>query len=79
MENNIKPLREERGLSQQKLADLVGVHKNTVINWETAANDPRASDLVKLASVLGCTIEDVVLADSDETAGRERTKTRMRA
>lgn len=68
VENNIKSLRKERGLSQQVLADMVGVHKNTIINWETEATDPRSCDLVKLSETLGCTIEDIVLA-SEHKAG----------
>lgn len=59
--NNIKDLREKNGFSQQELADKVGVHKNTAINWETGATDPKSADLVKLSHVFGCTIEDIVL------------------
>lgn len=59
--NNIKELREKNCFSQQELADKVGVHKNTAINWETGATDPKSADLVKLSQVFGCTIEDVVL------------------
>lgn len=64
--NNIKKLREEGGYSQQSLADKVGVHKNTVINWETGETDMKSADLVKLSNVLDCSIEDILLPTLEE-------------
>lgn len=52
-------LKEYRGrarLSQQALADIMGVSRNTVINWETDKNKPEYDVLPKLCSVLGLTL-----------------------
>ena len=35
LKNNIKERRAEKGLSQQQLADLVGVSRNTISSIET--------------------------------------------
>lgn len=38
MKDRIKTIRKEAGLTQQQLADLFGVKRNTVAQWETGAN-----------------------------------------
>ena len=48
LKNNLKALRREKDLSQQDLADLVGVSRNTISSIETGQFCPTA----KLALVL---------------------------
>ena len=48
LKNNLKALRSERGLSQQQLADMVGVSRNTISSIETGQFNPTA----KLALIL---------------------------
>lgn len=60
MTNSIRVIRERRGMSQPDLAAKVGVHANTIRNWERGDTDPKAESLVALASALNCSIEDLV-------------------
>ncbi len=48
LKNNLKEIRIEKGLSQQQLADLVGVSRNTISSIETGQFNPTA----KLALIL---------------------------
>lgn len=48
LKNNLKESRNEKGLSQQQLADLVGVSRNTISSIETGQFNPAA----KLALIL---------------------------
>ena len=48
LKNNLKEARTEKGFSQQQLADLVGVSRNTISSIETGQFNPTA----KLALVL---------------------------
>lgn len=48
LKNNLKASRSEKGLSQQQLADMVGVSRNTISSIETGQFNPTA----KLALVL---------------------------
>ena len=48
LKNNLKESRREKGLSQQQLADLVGVSRNTISSIETGQFNPTA----KLALIL---------------------------
>ncbi|MBQ3220980.1 MAG: helix-turn-helix transcriptional regulator [Clostridia bacterium] len=51
----IKELRVERGLTQPQLAKLVGVSNGMISVWENNVNEPKASYVKKLATVLGVT------------------------
>ena len=48
LKNRLKEARTEKGFSQQQLADLVGVSRNTISSIETGQFNPTA----KLALVL---------------------------
>jgi len=48
LKNNLKKFRVEKGMSQQKLADLIGVSRNTISSIETGQFNPTA----KLALIL---------------------------
>lgn len=50
--NQIKSRRKELGLTQAKLAELVGVNHTAVSNWEHGRNTPEYGSLVKLANAL---------------------------
>lgn len=49
----IARLRESLQLTQQELADKVGVARPTIANWETGRKEPRGELAVRLARVLG--------------------------
>jgi transcriptional regulator with XRE-family HTH domain len=44
--NHLRRLRLERGLSQQALAELLGVDRRTVVRWEMGQSEP--SDLYRV-------------------------------
>ena len=48
LKNNLKAVRSEKGISQQQLAEMVGVSRNTISSIETLQFNPTA----KLALIL---------------------------
>lgn len=58
----LKRLREGRGLTQDQLADLIGVKDRTVSRWETGASKGLYDDdiLDKIAAALHCDPEDII-------------------
>lgn len=50
-------LRNERvkcGISIETLADVIGVHPNTIRGWERGDFEPTGRNLVQLSAVFGC-------------------------
>ncbi len=45
----IKELRKEKNISQQVLANSIGVSQKAIDFWEREVNEPKASYIVKLA------------------------------
>lgn len=59
----IKEKRIEKQITQQKLAEILNVSKQTVSGYETGYALPSVDTLIKLADFFGCT--------TDELLGRE--------
>ena len=62
---NIKQLRDRSGMTQEELADKLGVARSTVTQWENGWSNPRMGMVQKLAGVFHVTSSDIV---SDEPA-----------
>ena len=61
--SNLKKLREEASLSQNKLATLSGVSNRMIQYYEQGVkniNKAQAETLFKLAKTLNCSIEDLI-------------------
>ena len=63
MDNNLKSLREQHGLSQQKLADALGVSRQTIISLEKGRYDPSLPLAFQLAAQFDCAIEDLFIPE----------------
>lgn len=57
---NIRKFRTDADLTQAKLADLVGVTRATVTQWETGWSQPRMGAVEKLSEVLGVSMSELV-------------------
>ncbi len=58
----IKARRQQAGLSQEKLAELVGVSRQAVAKWESGRSAPGTENLLRLAEMLDTTVEGLLLA-----------------
>ncbi len=59
LKNNLRALRKEKNLSQQELAELVGVSRNTISSIETGQFCPTAKLALVLCIALDQQFEDV--------------------
>lgn len=55
----IRELREKAGLTTAEIASAMGLCVSTVYKWENGPNQPTADNLLKLAELLHCTIDEI--------------------
>lgn len=63
MPDQPSPIRAARiaaGMTQQQLADALGISQVSVTRWETGEREPRVSTLKRIAAVLGCNLRDLI-------------------
>lgn len=56
---NIQRLRHEKGLSQEAVAEKIGVSRQTVAKWENGESMPNLDLAAVLAEVLGTTLDSL--------------------
>lgn len=61
--NNIQVKRTEANLKQEDIARALDIDRSTVAKWETGKSLPRAEMLVRLAKVLKCSIDELIVVD----------------
>lgn len=67
MKEELTALRKEKGLSQQELAEAVGVSRQAVSRWETGQSAPSTENLVALCTIYGVSL-DALLGDTTAAA-----------
>lgn len=63
----ITNLREGANMSQEELADLMGVSRQTIYRWENGRGEPSHDKLLRLAECLGVPVESL----SEETSAQQ--------
>ncbi len=66
-QNRIRELRKQSRLSQQALADQIGVFRNTISNWETGYSQISLENAKNVAEYFGVTIDYLLGSESDQT------------
>ena len=59
MENKIKEYRKRKNLSQEQIAKEMGLKQHTISQWETGERTPNVKKALKLAEMLGTTVESL--------------------
>lgn len=57
---NIKEVRESRNMTQEELANLLGVNRTAVSMWETRQSYPTVKKLIQMAEIFGCTVDELI-------------------
>ena len=72
MKPKIKEMRMAAGLTQQQLADAVGVSSRTIISIETGRYNPSLLLAYRLARVFGTTVEELCCLQENLEREEER-------
>ena len=57
--NKIKEFRKKNNLSQSDIAKIMKVKQNTISQWESGIRMPNVIQVIKLAEILGTTVENL--------------------
>lgn len=85
LQENIKARRQELKLSQDYIADQLGVSRQAVSKWETGKSMPSAQNLADLAAILEISLSELVGSQPNadrtpeqETAEKQEEKERLK-
>jgi transcriptional regulator with XRE-family HTH domain len=57
---NLRNLREEKGMKQDALAEALNVSSKTVSHWETGYSEPSIAQLLQLADLFQITLDELM-------------------
>lgn len=60
---NLQYLRAERHMTQEQLAMLLGVSRQSVTKWEAEKSYPEMDKLIKMCQIFECSLDDLVTGD----------------
>lgn len=69
--NKLYELRRNSGLSQEELADKIGVSRQAVSKWERAEASPDTDNLILLAKIYNVSLDDIISEEDVENAEKE--------
>ena len=61
--SNLEYLRKQRGMSQNKLGELIGVNQTTIARWEKQEMAPSIDNVEEVANVLNVKLPDMLTKD----------------
>lgn len=76
LSENIYNLRKEKGLSQEALAEIVDVSRQTISNWELGETTPNPDQLISLSKTFGVSI-DILVGNPIESGDDKKVDARL--
>ena len=70
--NKLLQYRKASGLSQEELAEKIGVSRQAVSKWERAEASPDTDNLILLAKIYGVTLDELLIGDPATTLNKEK-------
>lgn len=58
--NNLRNARREKGMTQAELAEIIGVNKSVIGQYETERAEPKISTLKKICKALECSADKLI-------------------
>lgn len=71
--NRLLQYRKKMGLSQEDLAEKIGVSRQAVSKWERAEASPDTDNLIELSKVYGVSLDEMLRGETAEEETTEKT------
>ena len=68
MGKRLSEYRKNKNLSQEQLAQMLGVSRQAVSKWERAESSPDTDNLIMLSEIYGVTLDRLINGTIDRTA-----------
>lgn len=72
--NAIKKYREAAGLKQAFVAKNLGISIDTMWRYENDKGEPRATDLLKMSELFGCTVDELLGKNPTQPLPAQKTE-----
>ncbi len=69
--DRIKECRQKSGMSQEKVAELIGVSRQAVTKWEADISMPNTENLFTLAEIFGTTVDSLMNGEKETSAAEQ--------
>ena len=61
---NLQKLRKSKNISQEQLAEMLGVTRQSVSKWESGASYPEMEKLTEMCRIFHCSLDSLVNGDA---------------
>ena len=69
--SRIQALRKQQGLSQEELADRLGLSRQAIGKWESGSSMPSIDNLIELSSILQTSVDYLLTGREPEPLSKE--------
>ena len=66
LEEQIRNYRKQAGMSQEKMAELIGVSRQAITKWENGTGTPDIANLVAIAELFQISLDELLLNEKRE-------------
>ena len=73
---NLKNVRKQRGITQEELAEILGVSRQAISKWESDNGYPETEKLLLLSKTLNISL-DYLMNDASEMQKKEQTEEKI--
>ncbi len=73
--NRLYELRKKHNLSQEELAERLGVSRQAVSKWERSEASPDTDNLIALAKIYGLSLDELIYGEKAEASEQPETST----
>ena len=72
--NNLKKIRKNNNLSQEQLAEILGISRQAISKWESGSAYPEMEKIIQLCEKFNVNIDDLLNKDIEEIISEEQSK-----
>ena len=77
LSDNLKRIRKENNLSQEQLADKLGVSRQSVSKWESGLAYPEMDKVLQICKMFGLNVDELLNQDLKQVEENKQSKSNL--